>query len=360
MSRPLPPIPPPPGTSTGNSGSPYVNRVDTMPTNDSTNTTTTTTNVVRNVVEEINDNLPQLLDSRGGSHVLNVPKFDKDDFTSWKISFLVFLEGLEPYLITTLEEGPYVPLSTLSTLQIHSQRGLNDRDKGQGHEKGKVDRGKSDKEDEPSIGKGDARSIQWVKITMKKDYLKRSVWYLDSGDIEGYGLVNCNGITFMRVAYVIGLKHNLISLSQLCDANYKVLFTKTQGTFKTKRSFSISKSLHLLHMDLFRPVKPQTIIHNKYTLVIVDEYSRNTWVFCLKKKSDAADCIMYFIRQIETINDTKVKQLRSDNGTKFKNQTLEAFCDENGISQNFSSPCTPEQNGVAEKRNRTSIEVART
>ncbi|GKE42525.1 retrovirus-related pol polyprotein from transposon TNT 1-94, partial [Tanacetum coccineum] len=94
-----------------------------------------------------------------------------------------------------------------------------------------------------------------------EDYLKRSVWYLDSGcsrhmtrikqyiriyskksgpkvvfrddssgDTEGYGLVNYNGITFTRVAYVNGLKHNLISISQLCDANYKVLFTKTQGT----------------------------------------------------------------------------------------------------------------------------------
>ncbi|GKB73102.1 retrovirus-related pol polyprotein from transposon TNT 1-94 [Tanacetum coccineum] len=239
---------------------------------------------------------------------------------------------------------------------VLSQR-IDDLTKGK-NEKGKVDRGKSDKEDEPSVGKGDARSVQWVEITMKKDYLKRFVWYLDSGcsrhmtrikqylhiyskepgpkvvfgdnssgDTEGYGSVNCNGITFMRVAYVIGLKHNLISISQLCDANYKVLFIKTQGTFKTKRSFSISKSLHLLHIDLFRPVKPQTIIHNKYTLVIVDEYSRNTWVFCLKKKSDAADCIMYFIRQMENINDTNVKQLRSDN---------------------------------AERRNRTSIEVVRT
>nr|GEV03449.1 retrovirus-related Pol polyprotein from transposon TNT 1-94 [Tanacetum cinerariifolium] len=50
------------------------------------------------------------------------------------------------------------------------------------------------------------------------------------GDTEGYGSVNCNGITFTRVAYVYGLKHNLISISQLCDANFKVLFTKTQGT----------------------------------------------------------------------------------------------------------------------------------
>nr|GEW35816.1 retrovirus-related Pol polyprotein from transposon TNT 1-94 [Tanacetum cinerariifolium] len=51
-----------------------------------------------------------------------------------------------------------------------------------------------------------------------------------SGDTERYGLVNCNGITFTRVAYVNGLKHNLIIISQLCDANFKVLFTKTHGT----------------------------------------------------------------------------------------------------------------------------------
>ena len=51
-----------------------------------------------------------------------------------------------------------------------------------------------------------------------------------SGNTEGYGSINCNGITFTKVAYVNGLKHNLISISQLCDANFKVLFTKTQGT----------------------------------------------------------------------------------------------------------------------------------
>ncbi|GJU39443.1 hypothetical protein Tco_1192400 [Tanacetum coccineum] len=111
MSGTVPPIPPPLGTSTSNPGSPNVNRVDTMPSTENINTTTTT-NVGQNGVDE---NLPQLLDSRGGSHVSNVPKFDKDNFTSWKIRFLVFLDGLEPYLMTTLEEGPYVPMSNLST-----------------------------------------------------------------------------------------------------------------------------------------------------------------------------------------------------------------------------------------------------
>ncbi|GJT70270.1 retrovirus-related pol polyprotein from transposon TNT 1-94 [Tanacetum coccineum] len=70
--------------------------------------------------------------------------------------------------------------------------------------------------------------------------------------------------------------------------------------------------------------------------------------------------IMSFIRMVENQNDVKVKQIRTDNETEFRNHELRSFCDEKGISQNFSSPYTPEQNGVAERRNRTLIEAART
>ncbi|GJS65393.1 hypothetical protein Tco_0679957 [Tanacetum coccineum] len=85
MSGTISPIPLPFGASSGNTGSPNVNRVDTMPATTDTINTTTTTNVAQSFVDE---NLPQLLDSRGGSHVINVPAFDKEDFTSWKVRFL--------------------------------------------------------------------------------------------------------------------------------------------------------------------------------------------------------------------------------------------------------------------------------
>ncbi|GKA41490.1 hypothetical protein Tco_0734083 [Tanacetum coccineum] len=79
MSGTIPPIPPPFGTSSGNPGSPNMNRVDTIPTTTDPINITTTTNVSQSVVDE---NLPQLLDSRGGSHVTNVPAFYKEDFTT--------------------------------------------------------------------------------------------------------------------------------------------------------------------------------------------------------------------------------------------------------------------------------------
>nr|GEX16024.1 hypothetical protein [Tanacetum cinerariifolium] len=111
MSGTIPLILPYFGASSGNSGSPNVNRVNTMPvTNDPINTTNTT-NVSQSVFD---DNLPQLLDSRGGSHVTNVLAFDKEDFTRWKVRFLVFFDEIEPYLLKTLEDGPFVPMSSLS------------------------------------------------------------------------------------------------------------------------------------------------------------------------------------------------------------------------------------------------------
>ncbi|GJV37796.1 retrovirus-related pol polyprotein from transposon TNT 1-94 [Tanacetum coccineum] len=130
------------------------------------------------------------------------------------------------------------------------------------------------------------------------------------------------------------------------------------SSFKTKQNFSIRKCLHLFHMDLFGPVSPMSINHEKYTLVIVDEYSRYTWVHFLRKKSQAPKVIMSFIRMVENQNDVKVKQIRTDNETEFRNHELESFCDEKRISQNFSSPYTPEQNGVAERKNITLIEAA--
>ncbi|GJU33011.1 retrovirus-related pol polyprotein from transposon TNT 1-94 [Tanacetum coccineum] len=124
---------------------------------------------------------------------------------------------------------------------------------------------------------------------------------------EGYGSIKCNGIVFTKVAFVDGLKYNLISISQLCDAKYIVQFDEKRGTifnsnkevvmiaprvnhvhhvkkgkhhrasFKTKQTSSIKKCLHLLHMDLFGPVvTPRSINHEKYNLVIVDEYSRHS------------------------------------------------------------------------------------
>ncbi|GJT54745.1 retrovirus-related pol polyprotein from transposon TNT 1-94 [Tanacetum coccineum] len=151
---------------------------------------------------------------------------------------------------------------------------------------------------------------------------------------------------------VLGLPSLVYSKDKRCTTCEKG--KQHRDSFKTKQNFSIRKCLHRLHMDLFGPVSPMSINHKKYTLVIVDEYSRYTWVQFLKKKHQAAEIIMSFIRMVENQNDVKVKQIRTDNGTEFRNHELKSFYDEKGISQNFYSPYTPEQNVGTERKNQNS------
>ncbi|GKE03822.1 retrovirus-related pol polyprotein from transposon TNT 1-94 [Tanacetum coccineum] len=92
-------------------------------------------------------------------------------------------------------------------------------------------------------------------------------------------------------------------------------------------------------------------MHKRYCLVITDDYSKFTWVFFLATKDETSEILKNFIIQIENLVDQKIKIIRCDNGTEFKNKVMDNFCKEKGIRR---------ENGVAERRNRTLIEAVRT
>nr|GEU58740.1 putative ribonuclease H-like domain-containing protein [Tanacetum cinerariifolium] len=150
---------------------------------------------------------------------------------------------------------------------------------------------------------------------------------------------------------------------------------------KSKMAFALNKPLYLLHMDLCGPMHVQSINGKRYVLVVVDDYSRYTWLFFLHSKDEASEVIISFIKKIlvnlqlqvqrvRTDNGTEFKnktlakffdeRVRTDNGTEFKNKTLAKFFDEVGITQQFSATRTPQQNSVVERRNRTLVEAVRT
>ncbi|KAI3772528.1 hypothetical protein L6452_03715 [Arctium lappa] len=156
---------------------------------------------------------------------------------------------------------------------------------------------------------------------------------------------------------VRGLPSKVFSCDDHCVACLKGKQHKT--SHKTKEINSISSCLQLLHMDLFGPTNVMSIGKKSYCLVIVDDYSRFTWVYFLRTKDETSGLIKSFILRIENQTNQKVKVIRSDNGTEFKNLDLNTFCKEKGIERQYSAPRTPQQNGVAERRNRTLIEAAR-
>jgi transposase InsO family protein len=91
---------------------------------------------------------------------------------------------------------------------------------------------------------------------------------------------------------------------------------------------TITRPLEMLHMDLFGPISYISIGGNKYGLVIVDDYSRFTWVFFLQDKSETQEVLKKFLKGAQNKFDAKVEKIRSDNGTKFKNTQVEDFLNE--------------------------------
>ncbi|KAJ9538527.1 hypothetical protein OSB04_031260 [Centaurea solstitialis] len=132
-----------------------------------------------------------------------------------------------------------------------------------------------------------------------------------------------------------------------------------KSSHKSKEVNSISSPLQLIHMDLFGPTNVMSIGKKSYCLVIVDDFSRYTWVYFLKTKDEISGLIKSFVTRVENQSNLKVKVIRSDNGTESKNSDINSFCDEKGIEKQYSAPRTPQHNGVAERRNRTLIEAAR-
>ncbi|GJS19036.1 putative ribonuclease H-like domain-containing protein [Tanacetum coccineum] len=157
---------------------------------------------------------------------------------------------------------------------------------------------------------------------------------------------------------VRGLPTKLFQNDHTCVACQKG--KQHKASCKAKLVSSISHTLQLLHMDLFGPTSVRSINHKTYCLVITDDFSRFSWTFFLRTKDETSAILKDFIRQIENQLNQKVKTIRCDNGTEFKNRDVIEFCGLKGIKREYSNARTPQQNGVAERKNRTLIEAART
>ncbi|KAJ9548148.1 hypothetical protein OSB04_020691 [Centaurea solstitialis] len=241
--------------------------------------------------------------------------------------------------------------------------------------------------------------------------------------IVGYGDVIQDKITIKKVSLVEGLGHNLFSIGQFCDKDLEVGFKKRRCVVKTesgkellvgtrrrnlykidlrdvkakntlcllskasnqqsvlwhrrlshpnfkgkmkrvshksKLEHGTEKPLQLIHMDLCGPMRVQSINGKKYVLVMVDDYSRYTWVKFLRSKDEAPEIIISVLKEVQVNLQSQVQKIRSDHGTEFKNKVLGGYLESVGFKHTFAAVRTPQQNGVVERRNRTLVEAART
>ncbi|GJS08089.1 ribonuclease H-like domain-containing protein [Tanacetum coccineum] len=229
------------------------------------------------------------------------------------------------------------------------------------------------------------------------------------GRITGKGTLKTGKLDFEDVYFVKELQFNLFSVSQVCNKKNSVLFTNT-GCFVLSPDFKLAdesqvllkvprkNNMYSVDMKNIVPKESLTCLVAKATLdesmlwhwrlghvnfktinkLVKDNLVKGlpikrfendqTCVACLKgkqhkaspSKDETSGILKSFITQIENLVDKKVKIIRCDNGTEFKNRVMSEFCEKKGIKREFSVARTPQQNGVAERRNRTLIEAART
>ncbi|XP_073036620.1 uncharacterized protein [Primulina eburnea] len=120
-----------------------------------------------------------------------------------------------------------------------------------------------------------------------------------------------------------------------------------------------TRCLELLHMDLMGPMEVESLGGKKYSFMCVDDFSRFSWVNFIKEKSDTFEVFKNLITRITNLHSLKIIRIRTNHGKEFENRSFSSFCDRKGISHEFSAPKTPQQNGIAERKNRTLQEMAR-
>ncbi|GJU86441.1 retrovirus-related pol polyprotein from transposon TNT 1-94 [Tanacetum coccineum] len=147
-------------------------------------------------------------------------------------------------------------------------------------------------------------------------------------------------------------KHHLCSACQLRKSQKYSHKPKTENTNL--------EVLNTLYMDLCGPMRVQTINGKKYIVVIVDDYSRFTWVKFLRSKNETPEFIIRFLKQIQVSLKKIVRYICTDNGTEFVNQFLIEYYESVSNFHQKSVSRTPQQNGVVERWNRTLMKAART
>lgn len=167
------------------------------------------------------------------------------------------------------------------------------------------------------------------------------------------------------------INYNDLDKLQICAEGMKLSTQKEDAACtsclegkQTRQPFNhggsrASELLELVHSDVCGPMENKSIGGSRYFLTFIDDYSRKVYVYMLTHKSEALEKFKEFKNQVENELNRKIKILRSDNGKEYVNHSFHNFLRSAGIIHQTSNPYTPEQNGLAERMNRTLVEKAK-
>jgi transposase InsO family protein len=117
--------------------------------------------------------------------------------------------------------------------------------------------------------------------------------------------------------------------------------------------------LELIHADIYGLITPTSNSNKRYILLFIDDYSRKAWVYFLVEKSEAFNSFKCFKTMVEKETGLFVKCFHTDRGGEFNSNEFNDFCKQSGIKRQLTTAYTPQHNGVAERKNRTVMNMVR-
>ncbi|KAL5742036.1 hypothetical protein ACOSP7_028768 [Xanthoceras sorbifolium] len=178
---------------------------------------------------------------------------------------------------------------------------------------------------------------------------KSNLWHQRLGHMSEKGMK-----TLLSKGKLPDLKAVDVGLCEDCifGKQKKVSFAKIGKILKAEK-------LELVHTDVWGPSPVSSLSGSLYYVTFIDDSTRKVWVYFLKKKSEVFDTFRKWKAMVENETGLKIKRLRSDNGGEYRDSRFREFCANSGIKMEKTVPMTPQQNGVAERMNRTLNERAR-
>ncbi|GJU78877.1 retrovirus-related pol polyprotein from transposon TNT 1-94 [Tanacetum coccineum] len=202
-----------------------------------------------------------------------------------------------------------------------------------------------------TLSLGDMMVSSLICLLSKASKTKSWLWHRRLSHLN-FGAIN----HLARHGLVRSLPKLKFDKDHLCSAC--AMGKSKKKPHKPKSEDTNQEKLYLLHMDICGPMRVVSVNGKKYIIVIVDDYSRFTWVKFLRSKDKAPDFIIKFLKMIQVRLQVTVRRIRTDNGTEFVNQTLREYYEKIGTSHETSVARSPQQNGVVERRNHTLIKAA--
>ena len=171
------------------------------------------------------------------------------------------------------------------------------------------------------------------------------------------GHFHARGMTRMLASEAVKGMPKFTTAAHICTGCRLGKQVKTKMPKET--SFHASKPLELIHSDVCGPFRVMSTGGARYFVTFIDDFSKKTWIYFLAHKSQVLEKFKHFVHLVENLTGLTVRALRTDNGGEYTSRLFSEFCSHKGITREMPPPYTPQRNGVAERRNRSILDITR-